>query len=240
MHPRQLVQAFLEMRSLPEVEVRMYGDERVRRTFASFTRPHPTYRLIQNKRWGVGLLELPGSFEEYLGGRDRAYLRRKRNRALARGLHFEAFAPMERLQEILLINSSAPVRQKRAMDADYLDIAELARFFQNKPRIYGVLDGQGALRAYADAPVLGEVALLSRLLGHAEDLEDGIMYLLVSEVIREMIELKARQGAPAWAMYDTFFGAQPGLRFFKEQLGFSPYKVKWTWVPKTDRSGDGS
>jgi hypothetical protein len=28
-------------------------------------------------------------------------------------------------------------------------------------------------------------------------------------------------------MYDTFFGAQPGMRQFKTILGFKPYRAKY-------------
>ena len=46
-----------------------------------------------------------------------------------------------------------------------------------------------------------------------------------------MIDHRADQGTPRWAMYDTFFGSDEGLRFFKERLGFRPYRVTWTWEP---------
>lgn len=99
--------------------------------------------------------------------------------------------------------------------------------------MYGVFDTEGTLKAYAHVPVCGEVFVFSRLLGHGADLDKGIMYLLISEVIREMINFKQAKGYPCWAMYDTFFGASPGLRYFKERLGFKPYRVKWLWTPKS-------
>lgn len=234
MRLEHLVRIIRQVRSLPEVEVRMWGGEAARSMHASFTRPHPKYRLIQSKRWGAALLPLPGTFEEYLGGAARSYLRRKRNHALSRGYRFGTFAPLERLDEILDINLSKQVRQGQTMRSDYLDRDDLRAYFRDKERIRGVLDEGGVLRAYAYTPVLGEVFVFDRLLGHARHLEEGIMYLLVSETIREMIERKAERGFPAWAMYDTILGAHPGLRFFKEQLGFRPYKVRWTLLPDTD------
>jgi hypothetical protein len=30
-------------------------------------------------------------------------------------------------------------------------------------------------------------------------------------------------------MYDTFWGASPGLAYFKERAGFRPYTVDWVW-----------
>jgi hypothetical protein len=51
----------------------------------------------------------------------------------------------------------------------------------------------------------------------------------VSEVIGVYIAEQAATGAPSWAMYDTLWGAQPGLAEFKRRLGFSPYRVEWRW-----------
>jgi hypothetical protein len=77
--------------------------------------------------------------------------------------------------------------------------------------------------------------VFSRLLGHSDHLKNGVMYYLVTEVIREMIGRKTQQGAPLWSMYDMMFGASDGLRFFKELLGFKPYKVRWVWVDRQGR-----
>jgi len=44
-----------------------------------------------------------------------------------------------------------------------------------------------------------------------------------------MIEHTTKHEVPLWGMYDTFFGASSGLRYFKERLGFRPYKVRWIW-----------
>jgi hypothetical protein len=228
---RHLLSSVNEIFSLPEATIRMSGGEASRKMFEFFTQPHPRYRLIQNKRWGAGLLPLPDRFEDYLKGKDKQTLRTNRRRSISLGLRFGVFPTERYLDEILAINASLQVRQGQPMDADYLSRERLRLWVEDKPEIYGIFDGHGVLKAYAHAPVYGEVFILSRLLGHADDLENGIMYLLISEVVREMIERKRRAGAPVWAMYDTFFGASPGLRFFKERLGFKPYKVRWIWEP---------
>ncbi len=227
----RLLSSVNEIFSLPEVTIQMSGGEASRKMFEFFTQPHPRYRLIQNKRWGAGLLPLQERFEDYLKGKDKQALRTNRRRSVSLGFRFDVFHPDRYLNDILAINTSLQVRQGQPMDADYLSLERLKLWIQDKPEIYGIFDGRGVLKAYAHAPVYGEVFILSRLLGHADDLENGIMYFLISEVVREMIERKGRQGEPLWAMYDTFFGASPGLRFFKERLGFKPYKVRWVWEP---------
>ena len=219
-----------EMLSLPSVQITMWGEES-KQVYSYFVKLHPKYKVIRNKVWGVGLLPLPDTFEEYLRGKDKQALRTNRNRCLNSGFYFGSFNPAERLEEILDINHSIRDRQGRPMHPDYLNIDSLRRYCIGKSLMYGVFNAEGILKAYAYTPVCGEVFVFSRLLGHGDCLDLGIMYLLVSEVIREMIGLKQAQGYPLWAMYDTFFGAKPGLRYFKERLGFKPYKVKWRWIP---------
>jgi hypothetical protein len=218
-----------ELLSLPDVTVRMFGDEASKRSFDYFTQRHPRYKVIQNKRWGVALLPLPEVFDAYLNGKHKELLRRKRRRASSLGFKFASIDPQERLNEILAINTSMPVRQGAAMSAGHLSLESIKAAFKKGATMYGVIDAHGVLKAYAHTPMCGEAFIFSTLLGHGDDLDKGIMYLLISEVIREMIERKRKSGLPLWAVYDTFFGAQDGLRYFKERLGFKPYKVNWVW-----------
>jgi hypothetical protein len=74
------------------------------------------------------------------------------------------------------------------------------------------------------------VVIFETLLGYADALEAGVMYLLMSEVIGTTIAERDATGSPEWAMYDTFWGAAPGLAYFKERVGFKPYTVDWAWV----------
>ena len=57
------------------------------------------------------------------------------------------------------------------------------------------------------------------------------MYLLISEILRELVDARSKGSAVRWVMYDMWFGAAPGLRYFKERLDFTPYRVRWTWRP---------
>jgi len=218
-----------EIFALPEVTIRMSGDANARSTFIDFSKPHPKYKLIQNKRWGAGLLKLPDTFDAYIKGKDKQALRTNRRRSIDGGFRFETFNPGEHLDEILAINTSMRFRQGYPMTPDHLNIESLRVWAQSKRAIYGLFDTNRVLKAYAHTPVHGEVFIFSRLLGHAEELNKGIMYLLVSEVIREMIDGKRKYSMPIWGMYDTFFGASPGLQYFKERMGFRPYKVRWVW-----------
>jgi hypothetical protein len=107
------------------------------------------------------------------------------------------------------------------MDQHYTD--KVLHFDRLKHfRYYGVLNGDGKLVAYSMMGMYGDFAGFSTLIGMRNN--DGIMHLLVSEVAGRLID----EGAVNYLMYDTFFGARPGLRQFKTILGFQPYRVKYS------------
>jgi hypothetical protein len=88
----------------------------------------------------------------------------------------------------------------------------------------------GKVVAYALVPNIGDVWTFDYLLGHGDHLNSGVMYLLMAHVIEEKFELAKTAGNPKWIMYDTWLGANAGLRQFKAVLGFSPYWVRWRWT----------
>jgi len=220
-----------EVRRLPRLTVRMSGGDEASRAFHQFTRRHPRYLFIPNKSWGVGLLKLPDSFAEYLRGRQMQAVRTNRTRALTAGFSFRKIEALEHFEAVCEVNESMSRRQGREIAASYLD-REKVRAHCTYGDVYAVLNREGRLRAYAHVVMAGDVAVVSRLLGHGEDLDKGIMYLCLTEIVRSLTEVRETLGAPAWLMYDTFFGAEPGLRYFKERLGFKPYRVNWIWDPR--------
>jgi hypothetical protein len=212
----------------PRVTIRTFGGEEAETIHRGFTRRHPRFPITGAKRWGVALVRLPDTFDAYLHGCS-DLVRRKRRRALARGYRFDMVRPLDFLDDIMLINESAPERQGRPMSAWYMDRERVAETHRDNQPICGVLDTQGRLRAYAVVPTFGDASVLSVLLGHADDLDAGVMYLLITEAIRLKIDERAATGSPLWMMYDTFWGARPGLAYFKERFGFAPFTVTWTW-----------
>jgi hypothetical protein len=216
----------------PRIRIRMYGDAHAKRIFQAFMVRHRLFKFTRAKRWGVALVRLPETKELYLAGPSKELVRRKRRAAARAGFHYAPVAAAEHLDEILAINLSSPTRQGRSLPAYYLDREHVATTFADRPIVHGVLNAAGQLRAYAWVPRAGDFVLFETLLGHADDLEAGIMYLLISEVIGSTIESRDAAGLPAWAMYDTFWGAAPGLAYFKERLGFEPYTVDWTWLDR--------
>ncbi len=216
----------------PRVRIEMYGDAHAARIFRTFSARHRRFKFTRAKRWGVGLVQLPATMDEYLSGSSKELLRRKRRAASKAGFRYAIVAAADHIDEILAINLSSPTRQGRSLPGYYLDREHVAETFSDRPNVHAILDQEGRLRAYAWVPRAGDFILFETLLGHADDLETGVMYLLMSEVIGATIAGRDPDGSPHWAMYDTFWGAAPGLAYFKTRLGFKPYTVDWAWVDR--------
>jgi hypothetical protein len=200
----------------------------VNSTYRYFTKPHPKYKLFKNKSLGAALIELD-TFESRSGYLQKinkpskssaAYYARK---ARSRGYTVDEIDRNKFIDDIHEINISAEIRQGKRMNASY---TEKRGYYEPKRnfKYYGVLDANGKLAAYCDVGFYGNFALLSRLLGHRDLLNDGVMYLMLAEIICRLIHEKSTN----YVMYDTFFGAQPGLQLFKTKLGFRPYRVKYS------------
>lgn len=215
--------------SMPRVTILMDGDYPCHELFQTLTSRHPRYKIIRNKSLGAALALLPDTFDEYLEGRLMAPLRQRRRKAIKSGYRFGMLEPLSRIDEILDINMSMTERQNRPMSDHYRNIDDLKGYFQDKLQIFGVFDKDGSLVAYAHAIVCGEVFAILRILGHGDHQSMGVMYLLVSEMVQAMIERRNEEGRPNWLMYDTYYGALPGLRTFKRNLGLQPYHVRWQW-----------
>ncbi len=188
-------------------------------------KPHPSLKIIKNKKWLVALLKTPEKFEDYHD--QRKSIQYDINKALRRGYSFMKFQPMEKIDEILSINRSAGFRQNKKIADHYVDPEILKESLRNVEFFYGIFTPDKVLKAYCHTPVFGDVVLISRILGHSDNQKDGIMFLLFSEIVRETIKFRDLNGYPDWIMYDSFLGATPGLTLFKKKLGFLPYNVTW-------------
>jgi len=219
-----------EILNLQKVTVSLWGGAQELDLFRRFTAPHPRFPFVKNKSLGVALLPVPAGFDEYL--HLHARVRKNRNRAIRRGYWTERVNPLECLDAILAVNLSMPVRQGRTIDEPYTNREKLAEFYRDVPSILVARNRDGEIRAYTQGWIVGEIIFPRRILGHTEDLENGIMYLLFSEMVKEAIQIRNDFQSPKWVMYDTMFGANPGMRMFKELLGFRAYRVKWAWTPR--------
>lgn len=193
-------------------------------TYRYFTQRHPRYRIIANKTVGAALIDLmrhadPAAYLGAIGGRNRGAAHAKRARA--RGYVCTEIDRNRFVDDIHAINSALDVRQGRPMDDKYL---EKVTYFEPQPHFeyYGVLDDGGRLVAYGNIGRYGNFSAFSQLMGLRNN--DGIMHLLVVDIVTRLIERRSVH----YVMYDTFFGAQPGLRQFKRSVGFEPYRARYS------------
>jgi hypothetical protein len=197
----------------------------VRRMHAHFTKSHPKYRIFQNKSLGAALVDLRryGSRDAYMdsikGGRNSAeYHARK---ARTRGYVLTEIDRNAFIDDIYDINNSVDMRQGRPMDEAYRT-KETSYSREQNYKYFGILNPAGKLVAYGNLGLFGNFAAFDRIIGVRNN--DGIMHLLVSEIICQLIESQAYN----YVMYDTYFGASPGLKAFKTMLGFEPYRAKYS------------
>ena len=205
-----------------------FNPEDVRETHRRFTSPHPKYKVFGYKQLGVALIDLrrlagPVACLDGPAGQSGAatYV----GKARRRGYALAQIDRNDHIDAIHDINTSLPSRQGRPMDASYRE-KQFHYEAQSHYRYFGVFNKQGKLMAYCNIGRYGNFTAFSQLMGYRNN--DGVMHLLVTDIVSLLLmELQAGDG-PEFLMYDTFFGAQPGLRQFKTMLGFAPYRVRYS------------
>jgi hypothetical protein len=223
----QHYQTLIQLLRLPvahlQFEQQLHPDH-IRNTYRYYTKAHPRYRIIRHKTIGAALIDLDqhatrDAYLDAIKGKNAGAYHAKRARA--RGYRFAEIDRNQHIDDIYAINTALEQRQGRPMEASYRD---KTTHFDTLPhfRYYGVLNPEGRLVAYANLGMYGNFGGFSQLIGIRNN--DGIMHLLMVEIIAQMIE----QRRVRYIMYDTFFGAQPGMRTFKKILGFRPYRAKYT------------
>lgn len=156
------------------------------------------------------------------------WMRQKIRRAVKLGYEFRAFEHDEFLDDVHEINTSMGERQGKEMSASY--VARPASepssagqtCAQHRRDWFGVFK-DGKLYAYANVLQCGEMMLYSRILGHGEFMDDGIMNLLVFEAAKRRHE----QSGTKYAVYFLQHSGTEGLQFFKRKMGFSGHLVAW-------------
>lgn len=223
----QLIEHVTEIAKLPvaklQFELALNPDD-VQKNYKYFTKPHPKYRIFQNKALGAALVDLTRfrNRDEYIQsvkGRNSAehHARKARNKGyVVAEIDRNAF-----IDDIYDINTSVETRQGQPMDQDYLEKKTSYPRDANF-KYFGVINSAGKLTGYGDLGFYGNFASFHRVIGMRNN--DGMMHLMVTEIICRMIEAGHHQ----YLMYDTYFGASPGLKTFKKMLGFQPYRAKYS------------
>lgn len=221
-----LYSTILQVVSLPVATLSFSGNldrNNLLATYHYYTKRHPRYKIFRHKTLGAALIDFDqiNTREKYLAlikGKNGADHHARRART--RGYICLEIDRNRYIDAIHHINNSCASRQGRPMDPSYQN---KIHHFDSSPhfRYFGIVNTRGELVAYANLGAFGNFCAFSQLIGLRNN--DGIMHLLVVEIISLLID----QRQVRYVMYDTFFGALPGLRLFKTMLGFRPYRAKY-------------
>ena len=196
----------------------------VRRLHAHCTKPHPKYKIFQNKALGAALIDLKGydNPDEYMRSiKGHNSAEHHARRARTRGYVVAEIVRNDYIDELHAINTSLDSRQGRPMDQIYQH-KETQYPCEPNFRYFGVFNAAGKLTAYSNLGFYGNFAAFERLLGLRNN--DGAMHLMLTDIVCQLIAARTH----AYLMYDTYFGASPGLKTFKKMIGFKPYRVKYS------------
>jgi hypothetical protein len=182
----------------------------------------PLYEQLRTGYEECAVLELDG----LQGWREAHRTARKRaDRAARRGYRFTPIERHRRADEIHQINLSSPVRQGRPMTNGYRMYPTTTPLpdypcGRHGVHTYGVEDQDGILVAYSWIYRSGDLALVSSILGHADHLQNEVMYPLVEGVVSHE--------EAGFLVYNRWDSGTEGLRFFKERCGFERTQVEWS------------
>lgn len=171
----------------------------------------------------AAVLQMDDSFQVYRAERRTA--RKRADRAHRFGYRFHQINREAYADDIYAINTSMPERQGRPMSDGYHD---RPRYGPNPVRCerhhvytYGVLDTDDTLAAYLWLYRVGDLAMVSTILGHGSHLKNDVMFLLFLGMIHDQYPLGGT------VFYNLWSSGQEGLRQFKERVGLSPREIGW-------------
>lgn len=168
----------------------------------------------------LALLRIPASDEEYqqaIGAKSRNMLRKAQRAGIVTG----PFQWNARLDEIHDINTSKPVRSGGPMTPGYLDppapiAGDATLGCRLHPTLWVGAQRDGRLVGYGKVAVVGDLAVIDQILGHADALRDGVMNALVHALVSA-----ARESSTITAInYLTLRSSTASLDRFKRSVGF--------------------
>jgi hypothetical protein len=202
------------------LEVGCTVDERC----APFARPM-LEQMGSGRYQECAVMEIPGSVDEWRAERRTA--RKRASRAERRGYHAEPLSRDLHTDEIHAINTSKTHRQGRQMASGYVTRTYYGplpdyQCCRHAIRTSGVWSKSGRLVAYLTMYRVGDLALVSQILGHGTYEPDEIMFLLFDYALGR--EVAHGRGVVVYNRWDS---GEDGLREFKSRLGFREQEVAW-------------
>ena len=174
----------------------------------------------------MSVMAIPVSLEAWRD--DHRTARKRADRAARRGYTFHHVDRHLHADEVFSINTSKTRRQGRPMSNGYMQPVSFSPLpvypcDRHAVRTYGVNDPYGTLVAYLWLYRAGDLALVSSILGHADHLENEVMYLLW----QGMVAAEAFVDSDGFVVYNRHDSGTDGLRFYKERVGLHETEVAW-------------
>ena len=177
----------------------------------------------------LAMLNVPKSIEEYhakIGPKSRNMLRK----ATRAGYTSRSFLTANYLDDIFAINTSMKTRGGVEMSAGYQsyptssdDVS--ADYCENHHSVSIGVFLEDTLVAYVLMPIVGELAVVNRILGHGEHLNQGVMNLLVEGIVRYALDEAPNIKS---VNYLTLRSSRAGIDRFKSSVGFEDTIVALT------------
>jgi hypothetical protein len=170
------------------------------------------------------VMALPASLEDWRAEHTTA--RKRADKAQRLGYRFINVHRDQVADEIYAINTSKAIRQGRPMSPGYQEKPPttpdpLYPCERHGVHPYGVEAKDGTLVAYLWLYRSGQLCLVSQILGHADHLEHGIMYLLWQGM------LASEPPDDGFLVYNRHDSGTDGLRFYKTRVGLVETPVRW-------------
>jgi len=187
----------------------------------------PLYEQMSGGKFSrCAAMPLPKDMDEWAA--EHRTGRKRANRAERRGYTLSVIRREEHSDELYEINTSAERRQGRPMSESYLwhyQYSPLPKYpcERHQVRTYGVKSSEGQLVAYLWLYIAGQLRLCSSIIGHADHLENEVMYLL----FRGMLEAESERDSDGVVVYHRWDNGTDGLRFYKERVGLRDTAIGW-------------
>lgn len=188
-------------------------------------------RKVENRdyvavRKNIALLPIPDTFDEYMRGKTKQALRTNASKAVKKGYFCSYFNGLDYIDDIMEINLSSEIRGGRKMEEPYSNRGMVREFLSASPVMFGTFTSEGKLAGYIHVLITGTMLATNKILGHADYLDDGVMYFMVAELVKKKIEEKSNV---THVMYASYLSGRShaGYTYFKRKCGFEGYNVRF-------------
>ncbi len=174
----------------------------------------------------IALLSIPSTYEEFVSGKPKQALRTNINKATKNGYHCECFNGLEYFKDIMEINCSSKFRGGKEMEEKYTDEKMVEEYLRTSPVLFGTFTEDGKLIAYIQLLRINKMLITNKILGHADFLENGLMYFMISQLVKSVIQDKDDASHIMYAKY-LVGRTHAGYTYFKERCGFNGVNVRF-------------